>query len=362
LDIIQQSQNSQLKKHVGTVHTSAPLTLLQRKAFSILVFNAYPRLLKDKSHKIPLDVLCELMGFDSKNTKVLEDALEELAKTVIRWEEGEGKNRKWAITTFCAHAIIEKGTCEYEFSDFLAQQLFKPEVYARININTLRDFQSRYGLALYENCARYRPNNDFRGGTPEWPLDKFRRLMGITGTTLYDTFKRLNERIIKPAVAEVNAFSDLLIEPRFVRSGRTVVAVAFSVVDNPQLKLNFSNEAAENPLVVEVYDRYRVPKMKAVEWLDAHGEERFREVLKMTNELVEKGKAKSPVGFMRRAFEENYTPALDVEGERKKMRAQKQAEEQEKKAKTRITGTCLKRPLSDSRPCLTRSNSATRRN
>ena len=334
-------QDKLLKKHVGTVHTYAPLSLVQRKAFSSLVYNAYPNLLSQRTHEIPVDVLCELMGFDSKNTGALENSLMELAKTIISWDDGEGAGRKWAVTTFCAYAVIEKGVCRYEFSEFLAKQLFNPGVYARINMSTLRDFQTRYGLALYENCARYRPNGDFAGGTPEWSLEQFRRLMGITekGVTLYDTFKRLNERIIKPAVHEVNTCSDILIEPSFGKMGRSVSSVKFSVRINPQLNLKLSVETkdqAQHPMIVEMHDRYRVPYLKGLEWLERYGEERFKEVLQLINDLVAQGKAKSPVGFIRRAFEENYAPALNLAEERKKVRVKQVLDEKRKQDSTRF--------------------------
>lgn len=334
-------QDKLLKKHVGTVHTYAPLSLVQRKAFSSLVYNAYPNLLNQRTHEIPVDVLCELMGFDSKNTGALENSLVELAKTVISWDDGEGAGRKWAVTTFCAYAVIEKGVCRYEFSEFLAKQLYNPGVYARINMSSLRDFQTRYGLALYENCARYRPNGDFAGGTPEWSLEQFRRLMGITekGVTLYDTFKRLNERIIKPAVHEVNTCSDILIEPSFGKMGRSVSSVKFSVRINPQLNLKLSVETkdqAQHPMIVEMHDRYRVPYLKGLEWLERYGEERFKEVLQLINDLVAQGKAKSPVGFIRRAFEENYAPALNLAEERKKVRAKQVLDDKRKQDSVRF--------------------------
>ncbi|RYD34218.1 MAG: RepB family plasmid replication initiator protein [Verrucomicrobiaceae bacterium] len=308
----------QLKKHVSTVKTSAPLTLLQRKSFSVLVFAAYPELLTKRVHEIPVSLFCDLVGFNSHDTGLLEESLTQLAKTAINWEDGEGKKRKWAVTTFLSFASIERGVCRYEFSEFLARELYQPEIYARISIGSLRDFETKHGLALYENCARYRPNADFRGGTPEWPLDLFRRLMGVEGLSLYSDFKRINERIIKPAVAEVNSLSDIAVEPRFRKKGRSVVAVAFGVRDNGRLKLAADSPSVAHPLALEAKERYAVPLLKAAEWLEAHGEERFREVLQMTAQLVASGKAKSPVGFMRKALEENYTLAPDGKEIRKK--------------------------------------------
>jgi hypothetical protein len=326
---------SQLKKHVATVHTSAALTLLQRKAFSVLVFHAYPVLTTQRVHEIPVPLFCDLLGFDSKNTQALEESLDGLAQTRINWEDGEGKSRKWSVTTFLSYAAIEHGVCRYEFSEFLAKELYKPGVYARINVAAVKEFGSKHALALYENCARYRPNDEFRGQTPQWPLDLFRRLMGVAGGMYENDFRRVNERVIKPAVKEVNANSDIAVEPQFKKRGRSVVAVSFTVRDNERLRLAAPPDAAHaHPLAAEALQRYRVPLLTASQWLKTYGEERFSEVLRMTHGLVAEGKAKSPVGFMRRAFEENYQTAPDpkqVKASQQKEKAKKKAEEEQRR-------------------------------
>lgn len=314
-----------LKKHVGIVHTAAPLTLVQRKSFSVLVYNAYPELLTKREHSIPVRTLTELIGWtESNNIPLLQAALLELISMPIQWVDAE--NKRWSATTYLSYVEISGGECRYQMADFLARQLYNPAVYARISMDTLRGFKTRYGLTLYENCARYRPNGDFQGGTPEWDVDTFRKLMGVADTPLYQTFKELNRRIIKPALQEVNEVSEILVEVRFKKAGKVVKAIAFSVKDNSQLQLNFEFPNAgglKHPLVVDVYDRYGVPKMLALEWLQSHGEERFREVIKMTDDLVAQGKAKTPVGFMRKAFEKGYLSPLDPVAEQKKLKAQR---------------------------------------
>lgn len=314
-----------LKKHVGIVHTAAPLTLVQRKSFSVLVYNAYPELLTKREHSIPVRTLTELIGWtESNNIPLLQAALLELISMPIQWVDAE--NKRWSATTYLSYVEISGGECRYQMADFLARQLYNPAVYARISMDTLRGFKTRYGLTLYENCARYRPNGDFRGGTPEWDVDVFRQLMGVADTPLYQTFKELNRRIIKPAVEEVNAVSEIVLEARFKKAGKVIKSLAFSVKDNSQLQLNFefpNTGGLEHSLVVDVYDRYGVPRMLALQWLESHGEERFREVIRMTDELVAQGKAKAPVGFMRRAFEQGYLAPADTIEEKKKLKAQR---------------------------------------
>jgi len=56
-----------LKKHVSAIHIGAKLTLLQRKLVNALLYNAYETLLTDQDHVINTRLLCEMIGFDSKN-------------------------------------------------------------------------------------------------------------------------------------------------------------------------------------------------------------------------------------------------------------------------------------------------------
>ena len=64
----------ELKKHIGTVQISNPLSLIQRKAFTILLFNAYHDLEhgEGKVHSIPMGAFCELLGYNSNDRESLD--------------------------------------------------------------------------------------------------------------------------------------------------------------------------------------------------------------------------------------------------------------------------------------------------
>ncbi len=82
--------------------------------------------------------------------------------------------------------------------------------------------RGKYASSLYENCVRYRPNKGFPGLTTMWDIDIVRKLLGAT-TDYYKEFKVLNRKILKPAIAEINEHSDILIEMELERAGRKVV-------------------------------------------------------------------------------------------------------------------------------------------
>ena len=97
----------------------------------------------------------------------------------------------------------------------LAEKLHDPKVFALINLSIQRQFTGGYVLALYENCFRFVKTKS----TGWWEMETFRRLMGVEDSEYYQSYKHLNAKIIKPAVAEVNKVSDIVITPKSANKG-----------------------------------------------------------------------------------------------------------------------------------------------
>ena len=232
-----------LKKHVAAIHINNRLTLTQRKASNVLLYNAYESLLTARVHRIRVKDLAEAIGFNTHNLDPLKEALKTLARTILEWNilDEEGRQEEWGATTLLAQAVIKGGYCVYAYSPELCEKLYRPEIYALLNLSIQRKFSSSYALALYENCLRYR-----RIGTTGWiGLDILKRLLGIGDTDgYYQDFRKFNDKVIKPAVRQVNDTSDLLLEIDYQRDRRRVSAVRFRVSDNPQMLLFAQHQAA----------------------------------------------------------------------------------------------------------------------
>ncbi len=233
----------ELKKHVGAVHVKGQLSLLQRKVSNVLLLRAYEDLPNPEvfEHEIKLRTLAEVSGFDSNDHVLLREALEALAGTTITWNilDAEGAE-EWGVSTFLAQAVVKGGVCRYAYAPDLRRKLYNPEVYARINLAVQERFGSGYALALYENCVRFR-----KVGSTGWiGLDRWRDLLGVEPGQ-YPAFKYLNRDVLKPAVEEVNRYSDIHVELHRKREGRRVSALRFSVRENDQLALDLGSAATK---------------------------------------------------------------------------------------------------------------------
>ncbi|MCP1168010.1 replication initiation protein, partial [Limimaricola sp. ASW11-118] len=288
-----------VKKNVAAIHIGGKLTLLQRKLSNVLLLNAYDTLLSQATHRIDARTLAAMIGYNSNDIDSLRDALRGLAETVAEWDMLDDKGRQeWGVSALLAHARLRDGVCDYAYSPALAEKLHDPRVFALINLDIQRRFTSGHGLALYENCYRFVRT----GSTGWWPLDVFRRLMGVDDSEYYRSFKHLNAKVIKPAVEEVNRASNIQVEPEFKRMGRAVKELRFSIRENPQLAMldiDDGQAARSQP----VYERLRaqgVSDRLARQWIAEHGAEAVAEKLDW---VAGRDGVRSPVGYLRAALD-----------------------------------------------------------
>lgn len=260
-----------VKKHVAAIHVSGKLSLLQRKLSNVLLLNAYDMLTQTDRFRMDARTLCLMIGYNSNDFDTLKQALRGLTETVAEWDMLDAKGQQeWGVSSLLSYATLKDGVCEYAYSPALAEKLHDPAIFALIDLNIQRKFGSGHALALYENCYRFVRT----GSTGWWDLDLFRRLMGVDDSAYYKTYKHLNAKIIKPAVAEVNRASNIIITPEMRKMGRSVTAIRFAIEKNPQLAILDLDDGA-GVRRSSTYDRLRamgVSDRLARQWIDLHGE------------------------------------------------------------------------------------------
>lgn len=301
------SKNNQiLKKHVAAIHIGAKLSLLQRKLVNALLYNAYDQLLTSQEHHIGASVLCEMIGFDSKNIGYLKGALKGLMETVVEFDvlEEDGE-RSWEAMVLLPYAKIKGGTCTYRYERALAEKLYHPDVYSKINLSVLREMNSAHALVLYENCYRF----EGIGHTAWWDVEVFRKLMGVDTMSSYKPFKALNRNVIQPAMKEVNKLSNIQLEMETRMKGRSVTGLRFLVRPNSQLSLiglesedDITDTAAYKALLAE-----GISKTLARAWVLEYDEEYIFDKLDLAGSEAAKGNIKkSKAGFLKAAVEQDY--------------------------------------------------------
>lgn len=300
-------ENRKLKKHVAAIHTDGQLSLLQRKLSNVLLVNAYDSLLTKTEHEIDEKTLCVMLGYDSNDRLPLKRALKALAAIQAEWDilDDGGDEVEWGVASLLSHAVLRKGRCRYGYAPALAEKLYNPAIYANINMKVQRRFKSGHALALYENCYRFKNV----GSTGWWPIQTFRRLLGVGESDYYRAFKHLNAKIIKPVVKEINTHSDIEITPEYKKQGRSISEIRFIIKPNAQLPL-IDIDDDDSLKGTPVYERLiglSISHKLAQQWITAHGEDYVREKLDYADSQRGAGKIKGSVsGFLNAAITDDY--------------------------------------------------------
>lgn len=295
-----------LKKNVSTIHINARLTLTQRKLVNALLYNAYEELLSEDTHSIPVSLLSEMIGFDSRNQAHLRQAIRGLTETSVEWDilEDDGTS-VWEVSSLLSSARIRAGVCTYRYDKGLAEKLKHPDIYSKINLSVIRELRSSHALALYENCYRY---VDI-GHTAWWDLDVFRKLMSVDGLASYQEYKILKRDLITPSMREINKLSNINVEMETRRKGRSVIGLRFLVKHNKQLSLvgmEEEDEISESRAYLALREQ-GISKTLARSWVLEHEEAYIFEKLDLASSQAASGKIRSSkAGFLKSAIEEDY--------------------------------------------------------
>ena len=125
---------TQVIKHSAAIQISNEVNILQRRAWNVLLANAFDDLkIKDK-YEISIKDLGAILRFDSKNINYLKDALRALNITQVEWNILEKDNHDWGVMTLLAQARIVNGVLIYGYAPDLREMLNKPIMYAKINL------------------------------------------------------------------------------------------------------------------------------------------------------------------------------------------------------------------------------------
>lgn len=338
-----QDMDRHVIKASPAIQIQSNITLLQRRGWNVLLYNAYSELPTAETHTIAIKDLMNILEFDSKNDEYLKEALEALVGCTVKWNLlKKDQTYHWGVTTLLAHAEIENGVCAYSYSVPLREKLHNPRMYARISLSLQNKFKGKHAQALWELCTDYLHETEGYGETRWITLDEFRELMGIADDE-YPSFKRLNQKVIKPAVKEINDVWNYHVEVEYQRKSRRVVAVKFRIQKLKQVP----KQATQRSLFPDADDMQGVLMELVQAGVSRH------EALKIYNRgfsavnasvrpdggdwdayLQEKidlmkaqpaGKVGNKAGFLRRAIEENWTD--DKINTRKEAKRRKEIQE-----------------------------------
>ena len=250
-DLLQSGAASRFSKMVDAlaiVPSNKRISLLARKVYNVMLYHAQKQGPDQQVHRARLSEVVRGLDFNSNNTEVIKAHLRDMVTTKVEWQSPtKGEGQRWSVSALISHAdlVTERGevTLEWSYAPNIRLQLLNPDRYAQLSLVHIAALRSYAAVALYEICSRYvnNPSKLTARRELEWwkpvltgaPVDK-----SNTTQTPYKYFKR---DVLKPAIAEVNAVTDLHVELIEIRAGRTIQALQFTVGRPTQASLHLSH-------------------------------------------------------------------------------------------------------------------------
>lgn len=324
------------------IQIQGKITHLQRRAWNVLLANAYHELPDKEIHSISVTELAAKLGFRDKhsNQEYLQEALRALRAFEVQWNIlGKNKKEEWGVAGLLADARIRDGICRYSFSPQLRMKLYNPIMYTKLNLRLQNKFKSQYALILWEVCFDYFDVDRGHGATPFITIEKFKELMGVESHE-YPVFKVLNQNVIKPAIKEINDLTDYLVEVEQKRIGRRIAELKFQITKVKQIPIQeslFPDIENLPPIAIELVqahiDRKVALQIADKAWDFVNPQKlpppgTYSDFLEYVAEKVEislnAADVKNRGGFIVEAIRENYIdPAVQKERELRAEKAQK---------------------------------------
>ena len=164
--------------------------------------------------------LSKLFPMEAKSAyAVVKKTLLSLWSRPAEFREG----RKTCLRSWISGVDYEDGTFSFYIAPEMEPYLLRLKgAFTQYRLKDVYQFKAASSWKLYENLARWRVNR-------HWvvELDELRLCLGVAGK--YPRWNSLQQRIIAPAVAEINEVSDLTIEYYQEKRGRRVVGLVFQI-------------------------------------------------------------------------------------------------------------------------------------
>ena len=324
------------------IQIQSRISLLQRRAWNVLLANAYNELPDKDIHSVSIVELAAKLGFGDGNREYLKEVLKSIVDCKVEWNVlDKDKEEEWGVASLLAEVRIRDGICFYQFPHTLRLKLHNPRVYAKLNLRLQNRFKSRYALVLWEVCFDYFDTDRDQGETPFIPLEVFKGLMGLEKDE-YPVFKELNRNVIKPAVKEINDLTDFYVEVEQKRIGRKIAELKFRITKVKQISLQesvFPDIENLPPVAIELVqaeiDRKMAQQIADAEWDFVNPQKlsppgTYADFLAYIAEKIEMSLSavgvKNRAGYIVEAIRENYQdPEIQKERE---VRAEKVREKE----------------------------------
>ena len=218
-------------KELISIRGAGPLTLTDRRAFNVLLDHAWGKDLLSPHHTFTISTTD--LKSDNQTNQRLKQTLRHLQQTLIVSVQANGDEVTSQLLG--STRIKSNGDLTYSFPVELADLLKDSSVFAKLDLEVMKSFSSKYAFALYEEVSR-RIGLSYKM-TEELNVQGLRDLLGVEDGKLI-THHNLRTKALEPALSEVNSITPYQVTIIPKKKGRKVVGflMGWSIKDVAGMK------------------------------------------------------------------------------------------------------------------------------
>jgi len=212
------------------------LSLQQQKIVLYLISQITPYDEDFKLYKFSIPEFCRVCGIDGtsgRNYEALKSAIKEISDKSI-WITLE--NGKQTLVRWIEKPYIDtgKGFVQIRLDNDMRPYLLQLKAnFTSYELIWTLHFRSKFTIRLYEVIKSIHFHN-LELYRKKYSVDELKALLDGETYKEYRDFKR---RVLKPAVEEINAYSDKKVEFEEIKSGRKVIIIEFTVASKDSLEV-----------------------------------------------------------------------------------------------------------------------------
>ncbi len=221
-DLIQNARYK-LEKNSGTA-----LTITEQKILLYIISKIKPNAKELEPVIFDIKTFCEVAGMkatDGDNYKLLKAAITKLLSRVMWLYDSEAGTE--SNVRYIDRVIMQRrnGRVTIRLDDMLRPYLLNlASNYTQFSLHNILCMKSKYGVMLYQLLKSYA----FKGPRLKFNIEDLKcRLDCLT----YANFTNFKQKVINPALKDINNYTDLQVSAEYVKTGRSFTDIIFTMRD-----------------------------------------------------------------------------------------------------------------------------------
>jgi plasmid replication initiation protein len=238
---MEENKDVVITRHNSLIEGCYKLNLDEQRLLYLCISQLDPRkpLPKDNSFTVTASQFAQVFNIDKTNVyRQLEEASKELAERWLRTNDGKYREKfRWV---FGVRYHDDEGKVTLGFSPWVVPYLTSlQKQFTSLKLSQIANLKSVYSIRILEFLTQFKSTGKFI-----IDLDRFKERLGIENE--YNRFYNLKMRVIEPALKELRKKSNLVIEWKPIKSGKTIKQLEFVFYEF------LENELNEDQLLLEL--------------------------------------------------------------------------------------------------------------